>query len=43
MEVKIKGRKNKVKTMRPQGLGRLIRLDFKHGLSKKNGRRRGNR
>jgi len=35
MEVKIKGRKIKVKTMRPQGLGQLICSDFKHSLYKK--------
>lgn len=35
----IKGRKIKLKTMRPQGLRRLIRLDFKHGFQK-NGRGR---
>ena len=31
----IKGRKIKVKTMRPQGLGQLICSDFKHSLYKK--------
>ena len=35
MEVKNKGRKIKVKTMRPQGLGQIICSDFKHSLYKK--------
>ena len=35
IEVKNKGRKIKVKTMCPKGLGQLICPDFKHSLYKK--------